>query len=398
VLPIERPPIQDGWIEIVDGRIVRLGDGRPPASPEDLHDVALLPGLVNAHTHLELSWMAWLVPPAASMDAWIATLMRVRGAGAPGGAEGGQEAAARAAAAMRATGTVLAGDISNTLMSPPVLTRAGLGGVVFHELIGFSAADPETLVRDAWQRVEEVRNSKFEVRSSASSLDFSVVAHAPYSVSPDLFRAIAAARRDAPLAVHLGESQEEMEFLRSGRGPIRALLERLGAWNESWTSPGGDPVEYLDHLGYLQAGCLAVHGVHLSNEALARLRARDAVIVTCPRSNVWVGAGSPPAARFYAVGLPVAIGTDSLASCATLNVFDELAELHRIAPAVAPSRLLASATQVGAAALGFGADFGTLAPGKRAAVIAVQLPPGLVDVEEYLVSGVEQGSVQWVSG
>jgi cytosine/adenosine deaminase-related metal-dependent hydrolase len=213
-----------------------------------------------------------------------------------------------------------------------------------------------------------------------------------------LFRAIAAARRDAPLAVHLGESPEEMEFLRSGRGPIRALLERLGAWNESWTAPACDPVEYLDRLGYLAPGCLAVHGVHLSDEALGRLRARGAVIVTCPRSNVWVGAGPPPAARFYASGIPVAIGTDSLASCATLSVFDELAELRRIAPGVAPARLLESATRVGAVALGLGADFGTLSPGKRAAVIAVQVPSGVADVEEYLVGGVVTVAIKWVNG
>jgi cytosine/adenosine deaminase-related metal-dependent hydrolase len=397
VLPIERPPIQDGWIEITDGRIVRVGDGRPPAPPEDLHDVALLPGLVNAHTHLELSWMAGRVPRALSMNVWIETLMAVRRVGAPGGAQE-LAAAQQAAAAMRAAGTALVGDISNSLRSAPVLTEAGLGGVVFHELIGFKSPDPARQVQDAWERVDEVRSSNFEVRTSARALHFSVVAHAPYSVSPDLFRAIAAARRDAPLAVHLGESPEEMEFLRSGRGPIRALLERLGAWNESWTAPACDPVEYLDRLGYLAPGCLAVHGVHLSDEALGRLRARGAVIVTCPRSNVWVGAGPPPAARFYASGIPVAIGTDSLASCATLSVFDELAELRRIAPGVAPARLLESATRVGAVALGLGADFGTLSPGKRAAVIAVQVPPGVADVEEYLVGGVVTVAIKWVNG
>jgi cytosine/adenosine deaminase-related metal-dependent hydrolase len=396
VLPIERPPIQDGWIEVADGRILRVGDGRAPASPEDLEDVALLPGLVNAHTHLELSWMAGRVPPVLSMNVWIETLMAVRRVGAPGGAAEELAAARQAAAVMRASGTVLVGDISNSLRSSPVLTEAGLGGVVFHELIGFNPRDPVRQVHEAWERVDEVRSSNVGVRNPAAPLAFSVVAHAPYSVSPALFREIGHRARQAPLAVHLGESAEEVEFLQTGRGPIRQLLERLGVWTESWRVPGTGPVDYLRSLGYLRPGTLVVHGVHIDDSGLDGLREAGAVIVTCPRSNVWVGAGPPPAARFYAAGIPVAIGTDSLASCATLNVFDELAELHRIAPAVAPARLLASATQVGAAALGFGADFGTLAPGKRAAILAVQLPPGLVDVEEYLVSGV--GPVQWVNG
>jgi cytosine/adenosine deaminase-related metal-dependent hydrolase len=396
VLPIERPPIQDGWIEVVDDRISRVGDGRPPASPEDLGHVALLPGLVNAHTHLELSWMAGRVAPAPSMNAWIETLLAVRRAGAPGGAAEELAAARQAAAVMRAAGTALVGDISNTLLSPPVLAAAGLGGVVFHELLGFNAPDPEAIVREAWDRIDAF--DSVEPRSPATSeprnLSFSVVAHAPYSVSPPLFREIGRRARRAPLSVHLGESAEEIEFLRTGGGPIRQMLERLGVWTDAWRAPATGPVEYLKSLGYLRPNTLVVHGVELDDAGLDGIREAGAVIVTCPRSNAWVGAGSPPAARFYAAGIPVAIGTDSLASCATLNVFDELAELHRIAPGVAPARLLASATRVGATALGLGAEFGTLAPGKRAAVIAVQVPRNVVDVEEYLVSGIAAGSIR----
>src|SRR5689334_1029308 len=143
ILPIDRPPIDGGWIEIArDGRIAAFGGGTPPSTADDLGDVAILPGLVNAHTHLELSWMAGLVPPAVSMDAWIRKLMFVRRAGAPGGADSEMRAARDAAAAMRATGTVLVGDISNGLTTPSVIAEAGLGGVVFHELIGFNHPDP----------------------------------------------------------------------------------------------------------------------------------------------------------------------------------------------------------------------------------------------------------------
>ena len=133
-------------------------------------------------------------------------------------------------------------------------------------------------------------------------------------------------------------------------------------------------------------------------EDLVRLGEAGGVIVTCPRSNVWVGGGLPPVAHFYAAGVPVAIGTDSLASVASLNMFDELAELRRIAPEVSAAGLLESATRVGAMALGWEREFGTLAAGARAALLAVDVPAGVTDVEEYLVSGVPPASVRMLDG
>jgi cytosine/adenosine deaminase-related metal-dependent hydrolase len=401
VLPVDRPPIEHGWLEIAGNRISDVGHGRPPAGAEDLGDVALLPGLVNAHTHLELSWLAGRIAPAGSMAEWIRDLIRQRVAGA-GGSEGERAAVVHsAAAAMAATGTVLAGDISNTLGSAPAMIAAGLGGVIFHELLGFNVADPVGMVREAWERVRRVAGvrpgSDPALRGSDPGLTPSVVAHAPYSTAPALFREIARRHQGAPLSVHLGESPEEVEFLRTGRGPFRDLLEELGAWQPAWQPPACDPVEYLQRLGYLQRGLLAVHAVHVTDDGLARLRAAGAIVVTCPRSNSHVGAGLPRVSHFYASGVPVAIGTDSLASAPTLNLFDELAELRRVAPDIAPGALLDSATRQGARALGQEASCGTLARGKRATLVAVAIPAGVTDVEEYLVSGVPASSVRRLS-
>jgi cytosine/adenosine deaminase-related metal-dependent hydrolase len=119
-------------------------------------------------------------------------------------------------------------------------------------------------------------------------------------------------------------------------------------------------------------------------------------VVSCPRSNRYVGVGAPPLAAFYQAGLPVAFGTDSLASVEDLNVFGELAEARRIAPQVAARQLLESATLTGARALGFDGDFGAIEPGKRAALIAVALPEGVGDVEEYLLSGVQPSAIRWL--
>jgi cytosine/adenosine deaminase-related metal-dependent hydrolase len=402
LLPIDRAPIENGWIELAAGRIVALGGGQPPNTSRDLGDVALLPGLVNAHTHLELSWMAGRIPPAGSMDEWIRTMMRVRRDGAPGGAVAEAAAVLDAARSMRATGTVLVGDVSNTMTTVGALREADLGGVVFHELIGFSPAAPATLVKDAWRRVDEwderLAGAAGDRRESgAAPIAFSVVAHAPYSVSPALFAEIARRARVAPLAVHLAESPEEIEFLRTGRGPIRNLLEAVGVWTNDWRVPACDPVQYLAEVGYLRPGVIVVHGVHLTDQGLERLRHAGATLVTCPRSNEWVGAGPPRLSHFYASGVPVAIGTDSLASAPSLNLFEELSEMRRIAPEVSAASLLESATRVGARALGFGRDYGTLAAGKRAALISVEIPRGVDDVEEYLVGDVPAATVRSVT-
>lgn len=399
ILPITGAPVRDAWVSVRDGRVDAIGTGRAPrhGSERDLGEVALLPGLVNAHTHVELSWMAGLVPPAESMDAWIRTLLEVRRSGPAGGEKEAAAAMAGAVLAMRETGTVLAGDISNTLVSPPVLARAGCAAVIFHEILGFNPLDPAGMVRDAAHRLDSIAAGR-QLRDRRAPQAQAVVGHAPYSTAPALLSEIAARHEGpAPLSVHVAESAEEIEFLHTGGGPMRQMLETLGVWSGSWEAPRCGPVEYLKRVGYLQPGTLLVHGIHLTASELDLARDADAVIVTCPRSNVWVGGGVPPVQRFYGAGVPVAIGTDSLASTDTLNMFDELAALRRLAPEVDAARLLDSATRVGAEALGFGQHYGAISAGRRAMFASVAVPPGLgsraEDVEEYLVSGVTAGAI-----
>ena len=175
------------------------------------------------------------------------------------------------------------------------------------------------------------------------------------------------------------------------------MLERLGVWTDTWKPPGTSPVAYLDDLHFIDARTLVVHGVQFTSDDLDRLRRSGATLVSCPRSNGHVGAGSPPLASFYESGVRVAFGTDSLASVADLNMFNELAEARRIAPGVPARRLLESATMIGARALGFDNDFGSCEVGKRAALAMVRLPPRHVpDVEEYLVGGVEPHAITWL--
>jgi cytosine/adenosine deaminase-related metal-dependent hydrolase len=197
-------------------------------------------------------------------------------------------------------------------------------------------------------------------------------------------------------SVHLGESPEEIEFLAYGTGPCRDLLMTLGAWTDEWKAPAVSPVEYLADAGFLDSRVLAVHGVQFDGDDLTRLRALGTTVVSCPRSNRYVGVGDPPLEAFYAMGVKVAFGTDSLASVRDLNLFNELACARQLAPRVPARALIESATRCGAAALGFGDDFGTIEVGKRGALIAVRMPVGVGDVEEYLLSGIEPSAITWL--
>jgi cytosine/adenosine deaminase-related metal-dependent hydrolase len=333
--------------------------------------------------------MRGLIPQTTDFPTWIRAVIALQRKGSPPGQMA--EAARSAIQEARCFGTALVGDISNTLTTPASLIAEGMPGVVFHELIGFRDGGEDGDVAQALERLESL--------PANPHLRYSLAAHAPYSVSPRLFQAIAVAlsSRDFPvMSVHLGESMAECEFLERGTGPWKRVLEDVGAWNPAWTPPGCGPVEYLERMGLIDDRTIAVHGVRLQNAELERLRRAGTTLVTCPRGNALTGAGAPPIARFYQSGITVAVGTDSLASVPDLNLFAELAEMRKLAPDVPARALLESATVNGARALGFNRELGTLEAGKRAGAIAVDLGDGTSDVEESLVRGIEASQIQWI--
>ena len=396
VVPISEPPLKDGWVTVEGQQVVACGpraqkDRVDPTSQEiDLGHVAVLPGLVNAHTHLELSYLRDRIPAGGGFVAWIRRLLAERRQLADSSAAEVVDAVHDAVAEATRSGTALVGDISNTLVTVAELRPTSLAALVFYELLGFKAANPVELVDRARERLARVEpNGRVRV---------SLAAHAPYSVAPSLFRQIrlrADQDLSQPYSVHLAESDEEVQFVRSGRGPWRELLEELGVWDPAWIAPGVSPVQYLADIGFLGPRTLAVHAVQATTADLATLAACDTTLVTCPRSNARTGAGVPPIEAFYRSGTRVAVGTDSLASTPDLNLFSELAEMHALAPSVPARLLLESATRHGALALGFD-EYGTIEPGRCARLIAVDIPRGTDDVEEYLMSGVQPEQVRWI--
>jgi cytosine/adenosine deaminase-related metal-dependent hydrolase len=398
VVPIDQPPIRDGEVRVQDGRILGVGpsqsdSAQPAFTDDDLlideGDVVLMPGLVNAHTHLELSWMRGRVPPASRFTDWVKTLFAIRGRPDSGMSAAQVAPVHEGIAELQSAGTVAVGDISNSLAAVGPMQEANLDGVVFHELLGFKERDGALL-----ESTRELR-----AKATASGARVSLAPHAPYSTSLELFKAIRTAVNENAcpiMSVHLGESAEEVEFLEKGSGAWRGILEVIGAWRDDWQVPGCDPVSYLDRHGVIDARTLVIHGVQFSDRALSRLAEIGATLVTCPRSNQWVGVGYPSIERFYNSGVKVAVGTDSLASVEDLNLFSELKTMRWLAPGVPARKILESATLIGARALGLDAELGSLTPGKRAEMIAVELPERVDDVEEYLVGGIVPSQLHWV--
>ncbi len=389
IVPVASPPIRQGYVDVVDGVVRSVGrSSEAPALTDgdqlvELSAHVVCPALVNAHTHLELSELRAQVSRARCMPEWARDVMS---RSAPGTHD--DRPIRDAIAEAHASGTGLVGDIANTLASVEPLRDSRVDGVVFKELLGFNVEDAGGLV--------ERERAQLASRRTRPGLRLALAAHAPYSVSPALFRAI----RDAndgpgPLSVHLAESQEELEFLQTGQGIWRDVLESRGRWDDGWREFDAGPLAYVEQWGWLAPNALVVHGVHLTDAELARLAQSGATLVTCPRSNQWTGAGMPPVERFYRSGVRVAVGTDSLASVPDLNIFHEMAELRRLGPAVPASAIVRSATHVGAQSLGF-PDRGSIGPGMRARLVAVRCAAGLDDVEEYLVSGIEPDQVTWM--
>ena len=398
ICPIDQPPIREGIVDVDGGLITgirepgtgnRSGSRLPDPGSRHLGNVVLMPGLVNAHTHLELSWLRDRVPPASRFTDWVKVLFAIRGRPDAQMSAEQIEPIRDAIAELQAAGTVAIGDISNSLASAGPMRQAGLDGVIFHELLGFKERDGAL--------VQATRDAR--AAAEAAGARVSLAPHAPYSTSLELFTAIRAAIKEIPcpiMSVHLGESVEEVELLQKGTGPWRGMLETIGAWRDDWQIPECDPVAYLDRHHLIDEKTLVVHGVQFNDQALARLAQLGATLVTCPRSNQWVGVGYPPIERFYKSGARIAVGTDSLASVNDLNLFSELKTMRYLAPNVPASRILESATQVGARALGLGDELGSLTAGKRAEMIAVDVPAAVANVEEFLVSGIQASQVQWV--
>ena len=360
VLPISRPPVSRGRVAIDGSRVVWVGRageaGEPDAPVRDLGEGVLVPGLVNAHCHLELSHLAGRLELGHGFVPWVEDVVASRGRFTD---DEIRVAAAGAVRFLEEHGTVAVADVSNALGHLDLLGGARLSAVVFLELLAWDPAKAEATLAWADERLRSIGPSL------RPGVEVRLAAHAPHSVSPALLRGLV--ERGGAAAIHLAESRDEAEFLASGGGAWPSFLAKRGLGHVELAVPGLSPVRYTESLGVLHSRLVAAHGVQVDaadREVLAR---HGVSVVLCPRSNRNLGVGTADAPALRAAGVRLALGTDSLASVETLDVLEDAALLQRQFPDLDPAAIVRMATLGGAEALGLD-DLGAIAPGRRAAL------------------------------
>lgn len=377
VVPRAGDVIAGGFVAWSGGRFTHVGPDPPPGPGRtaDLVDAVLLPGLVNAHAHLELTSLRGQVPLGAGFLDWIPRLTAQR-------REAGDAALAAGAAAgvaeCVAAGTVAVGDIVSVDACAPPLLTSGLRGVCYLETLG---PTPER----ARAAAEALPARLAAADAHASGMAVGVSPHTPWTATRGLFEAALGHGTGRRFAVHVAESREELRFCRHGDGPIAEVFARAGIDLGQLPPPMTSPVAYLDALGLLRPEALCIHANYVDGDDVARLARAGAPVAFCPRSHAFFGHATHPVRALLDAGVTVALGTDSVASNDTLSLRDEMAFLLEHRGDLGPDVILDLATRGGARALGLGP--GVLEPGAPADCTAVALPSGPGDPVERVVAG-----------
>ena len=366
VYPVTAPPIEDGAVLVdASGRIGAVGPhanvGTPPgAETLEFRDGVLVPGLINCHTHLELTHLAGQnVEPEFAK--WIRRIRELKDATSP---EAFHAAAMQGVKDCWARGVTCVAETGSTGAVMRALHDLGGRGIVYQEVFGPDPTKLADSMRDLETAVPELR------RLATAQLRVGVSPHAPYTVSALLYEAVASfARRERlPMAVHLAESKEESQFVREGMGPFADAWRARGI---AVQAHGCTPVEFLRRLGVLNPSTLCIHCVQVDQRDIGVLKAAGAAVAHCPRSNRDHGHGTAPLGAFRTAGLRVGLGTDSVVSVPDVDLWAEAQ-----AAGLDAKGALHALTIEGARALGWERDIGSLEVGKAAdlAVFPGDLP------------------------
>lgn len=366
VVPVVGAPIRHGAVVVRSPLVVDVGPldtmrERYPDLPVRQHPGCVVaPGLVNAHTHLALTSVARVIG-RAPFPAWLGRVAAVMRA-----LDADDLAASCTHGALMSirAGVTTVGDVAYGPEAPAASADVGLDGAFFFEVLGIAA-------QDLPRRLEELEFPADAESCRSGRTLCGLTAHAPYSSGPDLIRAVhrEAQERGVPFAMHVAESDAEVELLMHGTGPFASLASRLA---HGFTPPACRPIEYLHRLGALDS-TIAVHCTKATDDEIRLLAHEAAGAVLCPRSNRILGNGEPPVRELRARGVRLALGTDSLASNDDLDLFAEARALLALDRTIEPERLLAIMTIEGASVLGLSDRVGALTPGRFADLIAVHV-------------------------
>lgn len=376
VFPVEGAPIEDGLVRLQQGRIGWVGPARGQEGDLDLGNVAIIPGFVNAHTHLELSRLDsdGSREEADGTESFIGWLKRVVEQRRNGSEAILKNAVGENLKACIEAGTTCLADTTTAGLSWDQIAAASIRAVVFAELIGLQRFRGLQTSNAAWNWLSKIRPASQVAACARPGLS----PHAPYSTSSWLYHR--AAGSQLPLSTHLAEMPEELRLLEHRDGPLRQFLEELGAWDEEWEPVGPRPADYVRRGELRNADWLIAHGTYFDPSEFWQLRPEAApdghrvAVAYCPRTHARFGHAPHPFRALLEKGVIVCLGTDSLASAPTLSILDEIRFLHRRDASLSGELLLTMATLFGAWALRAETITGSLRPGKSADLAVIPLP------------------------
>lgn len=372
VFPATSAPLPGGRVTVRGDRIVSVGPAESRSADVDFDDAAIIPGLVNAHTHLDLSGMRGAVPPGPDFVGWLRGVVDYRRSRP---ARDVTQYVHDGLAECLRFGTTLVGDIAAGGSSWDALVHAPVWSSSFREVLGLTCER----VHSVWAELVDW----MATHPDTPTCRVGVSPHAPYSVHKAL---IEAAARLWPICIHLAETEAEHELLESQTGPFVSFLSDLGVWDPHGLAPSFDWVAWKASRS---PAALVAHGNYLSPSTLLP---RNTTVVYCPRTHAAFGHPAHPFPEMLARGVRVALGTDSLASNPDLDILAEARFVHERYPGVSGEQILRMATINGAAALGFGDVTGSLEVGKSADLVVVPLSNnGTSDPHELVFGSSDSG-------
>lgn len=399
VIPVTAPPLEDGAVLISRGRITAVGPWRELARSRtgrvlDLGEVILLPGLVNAHCHLDYTRLAGQLAPPKTFPDWIKAILTAKGTWTDDDFAASWREGARQ---LVESGTTT---VANIESQPALLGRrrreTPLRVHSFLELTGVRSRRPAAeIIREA---------ERVLARQTAHLGGVGLSPHAPYSTMPELLAAAAAsaARRNWPVTTHVAESEAEFDMFMYRRGPMFTWLERERPMADCGL---GSPVQHLARHGLLTERFLAVHVNYLWHGDASALGSRGASVVHCPQSHAYFGHRRFPREELEAAGVNVCLGTDSLASTKVrrgnppaLSMFDEMRSFAARDTTLDAAGILTRATVNGAHALGLRGLAGELTPGSRADLCVIASAPALPQCYEAVITHTGRAAATMIAG
>lgn len=433
IIPDTDTCIKDAAVAIKGTKIHRLGtfdEMKTLADVDkiiDLRNAVILPGLINIHTHLDLTSLHNRIKPTSNFTHWVFQLL---GARIRWKEEDYATSVEKGIKLCIEAGTTTVADIANTEYSFSVLKKSPLRKVVYKEVIDLNPDHAKDVITKIQSELSDFghddvifrnfkyppvspskrgdseggsyrsadltsRNFKAEILRSFHSLRMTnntkkchserseesnlfrigLSPHAPYSVSKELYQAISQYVRetDIPVCTHIAETPDEIEFLTKGTGSFPTFLLQLRAMPASWQPPGLTPIHYLKGTGILDNHPILIHCNYITEEEISLIKSSEASVAFCPRSHRFFGHMNHPVQKLLNAGINVGLGTDSLASNDSLSILDEMKFLF-LHYAISPETILSMATVNGAKALGLESQVGQIKEGFEADLCGIRLP------------------------